>query len=84
MKLLFSLLLACCTTPVRAQNLPDLGDLPEPARYLAGYVAGGYGRSLPFGGHWGDKDAGFKPSPALSFAASKRIDALLSYGVESF
>ena len=84
MKLLVSLLLACCSLPAGAQDLPDLGDLPEPTRYLAGYVSGGLGLSLPFGGHWGDGSAGFKPSPAFSFAASKRVDELLSCGVESF
>jgi len=86
MKLLLSLLLACCALPAGAQNLPDLpdlGDLPEPTRYLAGYVSGGIGWSLPFGGHWGDRDAGFKPSPSMSFAVSKRVDELLSYGVEA-
>ena len=84
MKLFLSLLLAVCALPARAQNLPDLGDLPEPTRYLAGYVSGGLGWSLPFGGHWGDKDSGFKPSPVLSLAASKRVDEVLSYGLESF
>lgn len=87
MKLLLPLLLACFALPAAAQNLPDLPDLedlPEPTRYLAGYVSGGYGWSLPFGGHWGDKDAGFKPSPVLSLAVSKRVDEVLSYGAESF
>ncbi|MDO8803516.1 MAG: hypothetical protein Q7R35_03710 [Elusimicrobiota bacterium] len=87
MRLLLSVLLLCCALPAGAQNLPDLpdlGDLPEPTRYLAGYVSGGYGWSLPFGGHWGDRDAGFKPSPAFSLAASRRFDETLSYGVESF
>ena len=78
------LLLAFFRLPAAAQDLPDLGELPEPPRYLAGYVSGGLGWSLPFGGHWGDKDAGFKPSPAFSLAASKRVDEVLSYGVESF
>ncbi len=84
MKLSLSFLLVCCALPAGAQGLPDLGELPEPARYLAGYISGGVGWSLPFGGHWGDRDAGFKPSPALTLAASKRVDELLSYGVESF
>lgn len=83
MRLLLAFLLAACALPAGAQNLPDLGDLPEPTRYLAGYISGGYGWSLPFGGHWGDTESGFKPSHALSLAASKRIDALLSLGVES-
>jgi hypothetical protein len=86
MRLFLCLLLACCALPAGAQNLPDLpdlGDLPAPTRYLAGYVSGGIGWSLPFGGHWGDKDTGFKPSPNLSLAASKRVDEVLSYGAEA-
>lgn len=64
-------------------DLPDLGDLPPPARYLAGYLSAGFGWSRPFGGHWGDSDDGFRSSPALSLAASKRVDELLSYGAET-
>jgi len=85
-----ALLLACLALPGAAQNLPDLpdlpdlGDLPEPTRYLAGYVTAGAGWSRPFGGHWGDGDSGFKTSGALSLAISKRVDELLSYGAESF
>lgn len=72
--------------PAAAQNLPDLpdlGDLPPPSRYLAGYVSAGLGWSRPIGGHWGDGDTGFKTSPALSFAVAKRVDELLSYGAET-
>lgn len=80
-------LLACLlAAPAAAQNLPDLpdlGDLPPPSRYLAGYVSAGFGRSRPAGGHWGDGRSGFKTSPALSFAVSKRVDELLSYGAET-
>ncbi len=83
MRLLLPVLLAFCALPARAQDLPDLGDLPAPTRYLAGYVSGGVGWSLPFGGLWGDKDAGFKPSPVFSLSASKRVDEILSYGIES-
>ncbi len=82
-RLLPALLLACLALPAAAQTLPGLDDLPEPTRYLAGYLSGGYGWSLPLGGHWGDKTAGFKTSPVLSLAASKRVDEVLSYGVES-
>lgn len=83
MRLLLLLYLACGPLPAGAQNLPDLDDLPEPKRYLAGYLSGGGGLSLPFGGHWGDGGAGFKPSPFFSLAASRRVDEVLSYGVES-
>jgi hypothetical protein len=70
--------------PAGARDLPDLGDLPEPPRYLAGGVSAGPGWSLPVGGHWGDGGSGFKASPALVFSAARRVDELLSYGVESF
>lgn len=78
-------LLLLLSLPAAAQNLPDLpdfGDLPEPTRYLAGYVSAGLGWNRPFGGHWGDKDAGFSTSQTLNLAVSKRIDSLLSYGGE--
>ncbi|OGR96978.1 MAG: hypothetical protein A2016_05640 [Elusimicrobia bacterium GWF2_62_30] len=80
---LLSLLLAGAAVTAAAQNLPGLEDLPEPTRYLAGYVSGGGGLSLPFGGHWGDTEAGFKPSPVLALSASKRVDELLSWGLET-
>ncbi|OGR68350.1 MAG: hypothetical protein A2081_02025 [Elusimicrobia bacterium GWC2_61_19] len=78
-------LLACARTAGAqgAAGLPGLEDLPEPTRYLAGYVSAGGGWAVPFGGHWGDKDAGFKPSNVFSLAASKRVDELLSYGLET-
>lgn len=66
-----------------AGGLPGLEDLPAPPRYIAGYVTGGGGLSAPFGGHWGDKDAGFNRSPFYSLAASKRVDETLSYGLET-
>ena len=80
------LLALLAAVPAAAQNLPDLpdlGDLPPPSRYLAGYVSAGLGWSRPIGGHWGDGSSGFKTSPALSLALSKRVDELLSYGVET-
>lgn len=82
-----ALLLACLALPARAQvlpDLPDLGELPPPSRYLAGYVSAGLGWSRPIGGHWGDGDDGFKTSQALSLAVSKRVDEVLSYGAETF
>jgi hypothetical protein len=84
-KLLVAVLLLAGSAAARAQEapaLPGLEDLPEPTRYLAGYVTAGGGWSVPFGGHWGDKSAGFKPSNVFSLAASKRVDELLSYGLE--
>ncbi len=72
--------------PAAAQDLPDLpglDDLPEPTRYLAGYVSVSGGQALPYGGHWGDKDAGFKASQFAGLAVSKRVDELLSYGLEA-
>lgn len=70
------------TAAPRQPDLPGLEDLPEPTRYLAGYVAAGGGWSVPFGGHWGDKSSGFKPSEAFSLSASRRVDELLAYGLE--
>lgn len=77
------LLLAAAPFCAAAQNLPGLEDLPEPPRYIAGYLSAGGGLSFPFGGHWGDSEAGFKPSPVLALSASKRVDELLSWGVET-
>jgi len=84
MKVLATLLLLAAL-PVRApaQNLPGMQDLPEAPRYIAGYLAAGGGLSVPSGGHWGDNDTGFKPSPAFSLAASKRVDEFLSWGLET-
>ncbi len=64
-------------------DLPGLEDLPEPTRYLAGYVAAAGGWSAPFGGHWGDGSSGFKPSQAFSLSALRRVDEVLGYGLES-
>lgn len=78
-------LLLCCAAPAAAQELPGLDDiLPEPTRYLAGYVTAGIGKATPFGGHWGDKGSGFKSSSALTLSASKRVDEILSYGGELY
>lgn len=81
-----ALFLACVAAGAagaRAAALPGLEDLPEPTRYLAGYVTAAGGAAVPFAGHWGDKDAGFKPSRVFSLAASKRVDEVLSYGLET-
>lgn len=80
------LLLVCALArgaAAQTAGLPGLDDLPEPTRYLAGYVTAAGGPAVPFAGHWGDKDAGFKPSKAFSLAASKRVDEVLSYGLET-
>jgi len=80
-----ALLLLCCALPAAAQDLPPLDDmLPEPTRYLAGYVTGAIGNATPFGGHWGDKSSGFKTSGAFSLSASRRVDEVLSYGGEIY
>ncbi|MBI5743714.1 MAG: outer membrane beta-barrel protein [Elusimicrobia bacterium] len=71
------------TASPRLPDLPGLEDLPEPTRYLAGYVTAGGGWAVPFGGHWGDKTSGFKPSQVFAVSASKRVDELLSYGLET-
>lgn len=84
LRLAVPLLSALLALPAAAQDLPDLGDFPEPTRYLAGYITAGLGQSRPFGGHWGDKEDGFAPASAMSLSAAKRVDELLSYGVESF
>jgi len=84
--LFFAPLCALLAVQAAAQTragLPGLEDLPEPTRYLAGYVSAGGGLAFPFGGHWGDKDDGFKPSGVFSLAASKRVDEILSYGLET-
>ena len=90
--LTFALLLALSAAPAAAQTpeelpgmaaLPDLGELPEPTRYLAGYVSAAGGWAVPFGGHWGDKTSGFKPSQAFSLSAARRVDELLGYGLET-
>lgn len=80
--LLLALLLAVPASAQTLPDLPDLGELPEPTRYLAGYVSAGLGWNRPVGGHWGDKDTGFSTSQTINLAASKRVDALLSYGAE--
>lgn len=89
MRKLRVLILVFAFAPVRplfgqaVAGLPGLEDLPEPPRYLAGYLAAGAGCAVPFGGHWGDADSGFKPSRVFSLAASRRVDEIVSYGLES-
>lgn len=74
--------LIAAALPAAAEGLP--GVPPKPGGYVAGYISAGVGASLPAGGHWGDASTGFKPSPALSLAVSRRVDALFSYGLDSF
>ncbi|OGS12043.1 MAG: hypothetical protein A2234_09910 [Elusimicrobia bacterium RIFOXYA2_FULL_58_8] len=73
------LLLSLPALSAAAGGLPGV---PQPG-YVAGYFSAGLGSALPFGGHWGDADSGFKPSPALNLSLAKRIDELLSYGIDS-
>ncbi|MDA8131900.1 MAG: hypothetical protein M0011_10405 [Elusimicrobia bacterium] len=83
-KALLFLLLAAPASAQNLPDLPDLGDLPEPTRYLAGYINAGIGKNIPIGGHWGDKTAGFSSSSSFSLSVSKRVDEVLSYGAETF
>jgi len=71
-----------CALPAAAGDLP--GVPAKPGGYVAGYISAGAGASLPFGGHWGDATSGFKPAPAVTLGVSKRVDALFSYGIDSF
>jgi hypothetical protein len=89
MKKLLPALLALLLAPAAglaqqaAGDLPGLDDLPPPPRYIAGYFSASGGLAAPFGGHWGDSSAGFKPSPLYTVSGSKRVDETLSYGLES-
>jgi hypothetical protein len=55
-------------------------ELPYYSRY---YYSFGAGAAVPFGGHWGDGGVGFKAGPAFSLAAAKKVDEIVSYGVET-
>lgn len=68
-------------------NTPEAA-APSPAakaatRFYRYYYAFGGGAAFPFGGHWGDTDAGFKPGPAFTLAGAKKVDDTLSYGLEA-
>jgi opacity protein-like surface antigen len=52
-------------------------------RFHRCYYAFGGGAAFPFGGHWGDADAGFKPASAFTFAGARKVDDTLSYGLEA-
>lgn len=54
-----------------------------PPRYYRYYWLVGGGASVPIGGHWGDKGAGFGSSPDLTVAGAKKVDDILSYGLET-
>ena len=73
-----------CALPAAAEWLPGIPARPRSERGVAGHISAGLGASVPFGGHWGDSTAGFKPSPALSLSVSKRVDEIFSYGLDSF
>ncbi|MFA6435467.1 MAG: hypothetical protein WCW52_12315 [Elusimicrobiales bacterium] len=65
-----------------ASRLPGMA-VPEPPRFSRYYFILGGGAAIPFGGHWGDTDAGFKPSPAITAAGAKKANEMLSYGLEA-
>ncbi|MCX5786666.1 MAG: hypothetical protein NTX59_13375 [Elusimicrobia bacterium] len=46
-------------------------------------LSAGYGSDIPFGGRWGDKNAGFRSAPAFKVSLEKPLDDLLSYGLDS-
>ncbi len=56
---------------------------PMVSRYFPYYFSLGGAAAIPVGGHWGDGSAGFRASPALSLAGAKKVDDVLSYGVET-
>lgn len=67
-------------------NAPEAEAAPAPAaatRFHRYYYVFGGGAAFPIGGHWGDRDAGFKPAPAFTFAGAKKVDDALSYGLEA-
>lgn len=41
------------------------------------------GQAMPFGGDWGDSDVGYRPAPAAAFAAWRKVDDGLAWGVEA-
>lgn len=59
---------------------PAKPHVPRAFRY---YYALGNGVSAPVGGAWGGKKNGFKNSPAWTFAVGKKVDDVLSYGLET-
>jgi hypothetical protein len=63
-------------------RLPGVGAAPA-IKFSRYYFILGGGAAFPFGGHWGDADIGFKPAPAVTFAAAKKADETLSYGLET-
>jgi len=55
-------------------------DMPYYSRY---YFSMGAGAAIPVGGHWGDGSVGFTAAPSVSLAGAKKVDDILSYGVET-
>ena len=55
---------------------------PHVPRLFRYYYAAGRGSSSPTGGGWAGK-TGFKSSPSLVVAVGKKVDAVLSYGLET-
>lgn len=60
--------------------VPAKPHVPRVFRY---YYSLGGGVSSPVGGMWGGEKAGFKGSPSWTFAAGKKVDEVMSYGLES-
>lgn len=56
---------------------------PAGSPYSRYYFSLGGAASMPIGGHWGDSGSGFRTSPAFSLAGAKKVDDILSYGVET-
>lgn len=76
--LALALAFALAPQAVTAKALPGV---PE-RKSLFGTVYAGGGTAVPFGGHWGDAEAGFKPAPAFTLAASRPLSELVSAGLE--
>mgnify|MGYP000874953938 CR=1 FL=1 len=56
---------------------------PAPPAHSRYYFSLGGAASVPVGGHWGDGSAGFRTAPAFALAGAKKVDDILSYGVET-
>ncbi len=80
------LFFAACAASAQAPAVPIGGGrtyAPMASRYSSYYFSLGGAAAVPVGGHWGDGAAGFRVSPAFSLAGAKKVDDVLSYGVET-